>query len=108
MNNFTLFFFQSDVDSWIYLFFPLLLVILFVFVIDFYIEAVVINHLQPPKTAVYGAYAIFFSALFLALTWNHPLVSKITTIKEIITEDHVLSGGVIFSLAVFLLGNYFL
>ena len=108
MNNFTLFCFQSDIDSWVYLFFPLLLVILFVFVIDFYIEAVVINHLQPPKTAVYGAYAIFFSALFLALTWNHPLVSKITTIKEIITEDHVLSGGVIFSLAVFLLGNYFL
>lgn len=96
---------ESDIDSWIYLFFPLLLVILFVFVIDFYIEAVVINHLQPPKTAVYGAYAIFFSALFLALTWNHPLVSKITTIKEIITEDHVLSGGVIFSLAVFLLAT---
>lgn len=79
--------------------------ILFVLVIDFYIEAVVINHLQPPKTAVYGAYAIFLSALFFALTWNHPLVSKITTIKEIITNDHVLSGGVVFSLAVFMLGK---
>ncbi|CAC5389352.1 SLC30A5_7 [Mytilus coruscus] len=72
---------------------------------DFYIEAVVVNHLQPPKTAVYGAYAIFLSALFLALTWNHPLVSKITTIKEIISNDHVLSGGVVFSLAVFMLAT---
>ncbi|CAG2187917.1 MSC2 [Mytilus edulis] len=96
---------ESDIDSWLYLLFPLFLVILFVLVIDFYIEAVVINHLQPPKTAVYGAYAIFLSALFLALTWNHPLVSKITTIKEIITNDHVLSGGVVFSLAVFMLAT---
>ncbi|VDH98753.1 solute carrier family 30 (zinc transporter), member 5/7 [Mytilus galloprovincialis] len=96
---------ESDIDSWLYLLFPLFLVILFVLVIDFYIEAVVINHLQPPKTAVYGAYAIFLSALFFALTWNHPLVSKITTIKEIITNDHVLSGGVVFSLAVFMLAT---
>ncbi|XP_052101161.1 zinc transporter 5-like [Mytilus californianus] len=96
---------ESDIDSWLYLLFPLFLVILFVLVIDFYIEAVVINHLQPPKTAVYGAYAIFLSALFLALTWNHPLVSKITTIKEIISNDHVLSGGVVFSLAVFMLAT---
>ncbi|XP_076103518.1 proton-coupled zinc antiporter SLC30A5-like isoform X2 [Mytilus galloprovincialis] len=96
---------ESDIDSWLYLLFPLFLVILFVLVIDFYIEAVVINHLQPPKTAVYGAYAIFLSALFFALTWNHPLVSKITTFKEIITNDHVLSGGVVFSLAVFMLAT---
>lgn len=96
---------ESDIDSWLYLLFPLFLVILFVLVIDFYIEAVVVNHLQPPKTAVYGAYAIFLSALFLALTWNHPLVSKITTIKEIISNDHVLSGGVVFSLAVFMLAT---
>lgn len=96
---------ESEVESWLYILFPLLLVILFVFVIDYYIEAVAVNHLQPPKTALYGACAIFSSALFLALTWNHPLVTKITRIKEIITEDHVLSGGVVFSLGVFMLAT---
>lgn len=83
------------------------LVILFVFLLDFYIEAVAANHLQGPRTAVYGTYAIIISALMLGLTWNHPMVSWITTVtKDIITEDHVLSGGVIFSLMTFILGNY--
>jgi len=76
--------FQSYIESWLYLLFPLALVILFVFVVDFYIEAVVTNHLQPPKTAVYGTYAIFISALFLGLTWNHPMMAKITTMHKVI------------------------
>lgn len=77
--------------------------------IDYYIEAVASNHLQPVKTAELGAYAVFGSALFLALTWNHPYTARMTTmhkLQEIITEDHVLSGGVIFSLLAFLLGMY--
>ena len=84
------------------------MIILFVFVVDFYIEAVVTNHVQPPKTAVFGSYAIFVSALFLGLTWNHPMMASITTmskLREIITEDHVLSGGVIFSLMTLMLGE---
>ncbi|KAK3097668.1 hypothetical protein FSP39_011932 [Pinctada imbricata] len=99
---------ESEVESWFYLIMPMTFVILFVFVIDFYIEAVAVNHLQAPKTALYGACAIFLSALFLGLTWNHPLTSKITTmhkLKEIITEDHVLSGGVIFSLMTYILAT---
>ena len=99
--------FQSEVESWWYLVIPMGLVILFVFLLDFYIEAVAANHLQGPRTAVYGTYAIIISALMLGLTWNHPMVSWITTVtKDIITEDHVLSGGVIFSLMTFILGNY--
>lgn len=99
--------FQSEVESWLYLVIPMGLVILFVFLLDFYIEAVASNHLQGPRTAVYGTYAIFISALLLGVTWNHPMVSWITTVtKDIITEDHVLSGGVIFSLMTFILGNF--
>ncbi|OWF54084.1 zinc transporter 5-like [Mizuhopecten yessoensis] len=99
---------ESYIESWLYLLFPLTLVILFVFVVDFYIEAVVTNHLQPPKTAVYGTYAITISALFLGLTWNHPMMAQITTLhklRDIVTEDHVLSGGVVLSLMTFLLAS---
>lgn len=98
---------EGSTETWIYLLLPLALVILFVHVIDFYIEAVVSNHLQPPQTAVFGAYSIFLSALFLSLTWNHPLISTITPIKDI-KEDHIVSGGVVFSLAVFLFATHML
>ncbi|XP_048738334.1 proton-coupled zinc antiporter SLC30A5-like isoform X2 [Ostrea edulis] len=97
---------ESDVESWWYLVIPMGLVVLFVFLFDFYIEAVASNHLQGPQTAVYGTYAIFISALLLGVTWNHPMVSWITTVtKDIITEDHVLSGGVVFSLMTFILAT---
>ncbi|KAH3837247.1 zinc transporter 5-like [Dreissena polymorpha] len=94
--------------SWLYLLFPLALFTLFVLIIDYYIEAVAANHIQPTKTAELGAYAMFGSALFLALTWNHPYTARITTMHKlqgIITEDHVLSWGVIFSLASFMLAT---
>lgn len=77
-------------------------------IIDYYIEAVASNHLQSVKTAEFGTYAVFASALFLALTWNHPYTARMTTmnkLQEIITEDHVLSWGVIFSLMAFVLGK---
>ncbi|XP_048255901.1 zinc transporter 5-like [Haliotis rufescens] len=102
---------ESDIQSWLYLLFPLLLVIMFVFLIDFYIEAVSINHLQPQKTALYGVAAISLGALFLSSTWNHPYMAQITTmhkLREVITEDHVLSGGVVFSLMALILGTWLL
>ncbi|XP_045216205.2 proton-coupled zinc antiporter SLC30A5-like [Mercenaria mercenaria] len=94
--------------SWISLIFPLTLIILFVFIFDYYIEAVALNHIQPTKTAEYGAYAMFGGALLLALTWNHPYTAKMTSmnkLQEIITEDHVLSAGVVFSLGAFVLAT---
>ena len=98
-----------QVSSWLHLLFPLTLIVLFIFVIDYYIEAVSVNRLQQTKTAAYGAYAIFTSAFILAVLWNHPMTAKVTTInklREIITEDHVLSYGVIFSLGSFMLGMF--
>lgn len=99
---------EMQVSSWLYLLFPIMLIVFFVFIVDYYIEAVSVNHLQPPKTAEFGAYAISISAFILAMVWNHPLTAQITTInklKEIITEDHVLSYGVIFSLGSFMLAT---
>ena len=102
--------FQSEVQSWLYLLFPLTLVILFVGVFDFYIEGLAISHLQPMKTALLTPIAIFSTAIFLSLTWTHPYVTSVTSmhkLSEIITEDHVLSAGVIFSALAFLLGTFF-
>ena len=100
--------FTFQVSSWLHLLFPLMLIVFFIFIIDYYIEAVAVNHLQPTKTAEYGHYAVAVSAFLLALLWNHPMTAQITTInrlREIITEDHVISYGVIFSLGSFMLGN---
>ncbi|GFS15345.1 zinc transporter 5 [Elysia marginata] len=99
---------ESEVQSWFYLLFPLTLVILFVGVFDFYIEGLAINHLQPIKTALLSPLAIFSTAIFLSMTWTHPYVTSVTSmhkLSEIITEDHVLSAGVIFSSFAFLLGT---
>ena len=101
-------FIYFQVSSWLHLLFPLTLIVFFIFIIDYYIEAVAVNHLQPTKAAAYGHYAIAVSAFLLALLWNHPMTAQITTInklREIITADHVISYGVIFSLGSFMLGN---
>lgn len=87
---------------------PLLIVILTVCIIDYYIENVAISHLQGARVAFYSSVAMFVGAIFFSYTWNHPYVTKATTlhkIKDIVTEDHVLSGGVIFSVLIFILGK---
>ncbi|GAB1606164.1 zinc transporter 5-like [Argonauta hians] len=102
---------ETDVQSTWYLIFPVVLVLFFTFIIDFYVTAVVSNHLQTAHTAACGAYAIFVSALLISVSWNHPYMARITTmnkLKEIITEDHILSAGVIFSMCTFLIATYIL
>ncbi|GFO13665.1 Zinc transporter 5-like [Plakobranchus ocellatus] len=99
---------ESEVQSWLYLLFPLTLVILFVGVFDFYIDGLATSHLQPIKTALLTPMAIFSTAIFLSLTWTHPYVTRVTSmhkLSDIITEDHVLSAGVIFSALAFLLAT---
>lgn len=93
-----------------YVLFPLFLVVLFVGVLDYYIDAVAANHIQPGRVAFLGSLAMFCSAVFLSVTWTHPYVTHITTmhkLNDVLTEDHVLSGGVIFSVLAFLLGEFF-
>ncbi|XP_041371016.1 zinc transporter 5-like isoform X2 [Gigantopelta aegis] len=94
---------ESDIESWVYILFPLILVIFFMFVFDYYIEAVAVNHLHPPSVALVGTLTMLTGAVFLSATWNHPLMAQVTTLhkmKDIITEDHVLSGGVVFSVII--------
>ncbi|XP_059155372.1 proton-coupled zinc antiporter SLC30A5-like isoform X2 [Physella acuta] len=99
---------ENEIQSWLYLIFPLLLVILFVGVFDFYIESLASSHLQPIKAVFLAPAAMFSAAIVLSLTWTHPYITRVTTLHkldDIITEDHVLSGGVIFSVFAFLLAT---
>ena len=95
-------------QSWLNIIIPLVIVILSVCVVDYYIESVAVNHLQGTRVALYSTAAVFGGALLLSYTWNHPYMARVTTLRkleDVITEDHVLSGGVIFSVLVFMLGQ---
>lgn len=97
-----------EIQSWFNLLLPLVIVILTVGVIDYYIEHVAVNHLQGVRVALYSAAAMFGGSLLLSYTWNHPYIARATTLhklEDVITEDHVLSGGVIFSVLVFMLAT---
>jgi len=51
---------------------------------------------------------IFGVGLLLSLIWNHPFIESITTLstyKQLITEDHLLSGGVVFSIVLVFFGQ---
>ena len=57
-----------------------------------------------------GALLIFAVGVVLSLIWNHPFIEAITTLaeyKELITEDHLLSGGVVFSVVLIFFGKLF-
>jgi zinc transporter 5/7 len=101
-------FLQMEVLSWLNVIIPLAIVILSVYVIDYYIESVAANHMHPSRLALYSAASMFGAALLLSYVWNHPYMARTSTLhklKDIITEDHALSGGVIFSVLIFVLGK---
>lgn len=102
---------QLEVQSWLNIIIPFVIVIMSVCIIDYYIEGVAVNHMQGSRVALYSTAAMFGGALLLSYTWNHPYMARVTTLhklEDVITEDHVLSGGVIFSVLVFVLGEFFL
>lgn len=79
------------------------------FVFDYYVDAVSINKLEASQTARIGSLTIFTAGLVLSFIWSHPFIDAITnlsTYKDIATEDHLLSGGVVFSLVLILFGQY--
>ncbi len=90
--------------------FPISLVVLIGFIFDYYAEAVCINRMDIYRTARVGSMATFTAALILSCFWNHPFVhfTDYKNINDI--EDHMLSGGVIFSFVLFMFGmcRYFI
>ena len=88
--------------------FLLLVVIVSVFlsVLDYYAEAVAVAKAEAWRANRYGALATFASGLFLSVAWNHPLMLGVSEEEAAqVPEDHVLSGGVIFSFVLMLFGE---
>ncbi|ELT96504.1 hypothetical protein CAPTEDRAFT_20619 [Capitella teleta] len=97
---------ETLVQSWTATVLPLTLVVFFL-VLDFYVDAVCCHQMDPPLANRLGSSAIFLSGLFLTFFWSHPFIAQITN-AAVITNDHILSGGVIFSFVLFLFATQIL
>ena len=87
----------------------ILLVVIMVFVADFYVTAACTIRLEQFRTAKVSTTAVFCNGIILTYLWNHPIVSHLTTrsfLNIVAAEDHVLSGGVVFSFVLFMFGEY--
>ena len=93
--------------SWLYYLIPVLVMSLFTFVIDFYIESYVNQKTEPVYASKFGAIFIFTSSLGLSFVWNHPHLVKVMVmdkIKTIIEEEHALSKGLLITFILYILG----
>lgn len=64
-------------ESWSFVALPLFLIILLVFVIDYYVDAVCVNHLEMARTARFGAMGTAVFGLILSCLWNHPFITQV-------------------------------
>ena len=86
----------------------MILVVLTVSVIDYYVESVCTSHMDLALTGRIATMSILVSSMVISAIWNHPFVSSLTTmqfLQDVIAEDHILSGGVVFSFVIFLFGK---
>ena len=84
---------------------PLGLIVLFVFILDFYVESFCISKMEGPLTSKVGATASFVSALLIAVLWDQPWAWSMHEWHHGKPgEKHLLSGGTVFSALFFILG----
>lgn len=94
--------------SWLYFLIPIVILSLFIFVIDFYVDAYVALKTDHVFTSKMGALFVFTSSIGLSFVWNHPHLVKIVVldkIKTIIEQEHALSWGVIISYILYCLAT---
>ena len=94
--------------SWIYFLIPIILLSLFIFVIDFYVDAYVTQKTDGVYTSKMGAIFVFSCSIGLSFLWNHPHLVRIVVmdkIKTIIEQEHALSWGVIIAFFLYILGK---
>lgn len=102
---------ESAVVSWPAMLIPLLIVVLFVFVVDYYVDAICMTRLEVLHTARFGSMATFTVAVILSFFWDHPFIGHVTNmrvLRVIVVEDHLLSGGAVFSFVLFMFATYIL
>uniref|UniRef100_A0A3Q3KJK0 Zinc transporter n=1 Tax=Monopterus albus TaxID=43700 RepID=A0A3Q3KJK0_MONAL len=99
---------KSKVESWSSLVLPFGVIIFFVMILEFYVEAICNTKMETPRCARYGAIALFLSALLLANFWTHPLTDQLRYMSkpsQQVSTEHVLSGGVLVSSIFFIMSS---
>lgn len=82
------------------------MIVFSVMILDFYVESICMTKLEAPRCARYSSYFLFFSGLFLANFWTHPLTDQLRPIRtggQQSSTEHVLSGGVLVSACFFIM-----
>ena len=82
----------------------IMLITLFVFIGDFYIESVCSAKLDNLKANRYGSMASFLTAVSLGFLWNYVPFIALGVYEH---QQHSISGGVIFATIFFLLGKLY-
>lgn len=107
--NKTCFFVQYNVTSWFNLFLLCELVVLLVFVADFYAEAICITRLDAATVARYCPILMFVTAFLFGYVWFEPY--RTASPMDLLhghglqAVEHGFSGGLIFTLIFFILGK---
>uniref|UniRef100_A0A3P8WI09 Zinc transporter n=1 Tax=Cynoglossus semilaevis TaxID=244447 RepID=A0A3P8WI09_CYNSE len=99
---------KSKVESWSSLILPFSMIIFSVMILEFYVESMCNAKMETPRCARYGSFALFLSALLLANFWTHPLTDQLRSMSkppQMVSTEHVLSGGVIVSAIFFILSS---
>jgi zinc transporter 5/7 len=93
--------------SWIYYFVPILVMALFLFVIDFYVESYASQKTDANYSSKYASIFVFSTSIGLSFVWNHPHLVKVIVMdkmKTIVEQEHALSWGVIITYFLYVLG----
>lgn len=83
---------------------PIVLISIFLFVTDFYVEQLAIVKLDRIRTCRYGTLTMIFSALAVSLVWVKTATVANSSVwfgRTIEIEEHQLSGGVVFAVVMF-------
>jgi zinc transporter 5/7 len=83
---------------------PVVLISVFLFVIDFYVEQIALVKLDRMRTFRYGTLTMIFSGLLASLLWAKTVTVASNNVwfgRTIDVEEHELSGGVVFAVVMF-------
>ncbi|CAF1513191.1 unnamed protein product [Rotaria magnacalcarata] len=83
---------------------PIIIITIFLFVLDFYVEQLSVVKLDRTHTYRYGTLTIIFSALLVSFIWVKTASVTSSNVwfgRMIQVEEHELSGGVVFAVVMF-------
>jgi hypothetical protein len=80
---------EDDGYSWYHFIIPVIMMSLFIFFIDFYIESYVTQKTDVAFASKYSALFAFTCSLALSFIWNHPHVVKVTVMDRIRTVSEL-------------------